>query len=151
MDYNHKNSSINILLVDDDEDDREFFTDIIHKVNGPVKLDYTANGKELFSKLRESLDNLPDLIFLDLNLPGKDGRDCLSEMKSSDTLSKMQVIICSTSSSPVDINYAYEKGADLYLVKPPNFTTYFNMLKNVLDMFVNNKLPVRDRQKFVFS
>lgn len=146
-----KNTLINIFLADDDEDDRELFTEIIHKVNGPVDLISTSNGSELFSKLKECSDKLPDLLFLDLNMPGKDGRECLKEMKSNTLFMNLPVIICSTSSSPDDINYAYEKGADLYLIKPTKVATYFNMLKGVLAMFVNEKLPVRDRQKFVHT
>jgi len=150
MKYN-QSDSINILLADDDEDDREFFADIIHLVNGPVQLTCTSSGSELIKKLKELSGNLPDLLFLDLNMPGKDGRECLCEMKSIDSLRNLQIIICSTSSSPDDIDYAYEKGADLYLVKPTSFSTYFERLKSVLDLFAEKKLPVRDRQKFVCS
>lgn len=146
-----KNTLINIFLADDDEDDRELFSEIIHKVNGPIDLISTSNGSELFSKLKEFSDKLPDLLFLDLNMPGKDGRECLKEMKRNTMFRNLPVIICSTSSSPDDINYAYEKGADLYLIKPTKVATYFNMLKGVLAMFVNEKLPVRDRQKFVHT
>lgn len=146
---NDKHKPISILLADDDEDDRDFFTDIIHQVNGPVEVVCTTNGSELFKKLKQLSENLPDLLFLDLNMPGKDGRECLCEMKSNERFRGMQVIVCSTSSSPDDINYAYDKGADLYLVKPTSHGTYYDMLKNVLDMFLNKKLPVRDRQKFV--
>jgi CheY-like chemotaxis protein len=147
-----QNSSINILLADDDEDDRELFADIIHQVNGPIKLVCTTNGSELIDKLKDlSNNNLPDLLFLDLNMPGKDGRECLSEMKGSETFRQLRIIICSTSSSPDDINYAFDKGADLYLIKPPRFNTYFNLLQKILNLFAEEKLPVRDRHKFVFS
>lgn len=148
---NNKHKPISILLADDDEDDRDFFADIIHQVNGPVHLVCASNGSELIKKLIQVHENLPDLLFLDLNMPGKDGRECLCEMKSHEKLRDLQVIVCSTSSSPDDINYVYDKGADLYLIKPTNFATYYELLKNVLDMFLNKKLPVRDRQKFVYG
>ena len=150
MKNNHEDL-INILLADDDEDDRELFADIIHQVNGPINLLCTSNGSELIAELNTLSGNLPDLLFLDLNMPGKDGRECLSEMKASSLFRKLKVIICSTSNSPDDIDYAYEKGADLYLIKPSRFSTYFHLLENVLNLYINEKLPVRDRQKFVFG
>jgi len=142
---------ITILLADDDQDDRELFADIIHQVNGPVELILADSGNDLISKMNSWKGNLPHLLFLDLNMPGKDGRICLSEMKMHKSFRDLRVIICSTSSSPDDINFAYEKGADLYIVKPAKFTTYFTVLKKVLNMFLNEKLPVKDRQKFVFT
>jgi len=150
MNINH-NDHIRILLADDDEDDREFFTDIIQQINGPVHVVCTTNGKELFLKLDELSDNLPDLLFLDLNMPGIDGRECLQEVRSKHSLNQLQIIICSTSASPDDINYAFEKGAGLYMVKPHNFSGYYKMLDNVLKLYASKKLPVRDRQKFVYS
>ncbi|MBL0341358.1 MAG: response regulator [Bacteroidetes bacterium] len=146
-----KDEFITILLADDDEDDRELFADIIHQVNGPVKLHSVSSGNELISRIAVWSGELPHLLFLDLNMPGIDGRACLTEMKKHKSFRDTHVIICSTSSSPDDINYAYEKGADLYLIKPNKFSNYFTMLKNVLNLFINEKLPVRDRQKFVFS
>ncbi len=146
-----ENQSITILLADDDEDDRDLFADIIHQVNGPVKLVLADSGNDLLNKINRWKGDPPHLLFLDLNMPGKDGRACLSEMKKHKSFRDLRVIICSTSSSPDDINFAYDKGADLYIVKPNKFTTYFSILKDVLHMFLNEKLPVKDRQKFVFT
>lgn len=146
-----QDEAITILLADDDEDDRELFSDIIHQVNGPVKLILAESGNELISKINSWKGDLPHLLFLDLNMPGKDGRDCLAEMKKHKSFRDLRVIICSTSSSPDDINFAYDKGADLYIVKPNKFATYFSILKKVLNMFLDEKLPIKDRQKFVFT
>lgn len=146
-----ENKLLTILLADDDEDDRELFTDIIHQVNGPIKLHSVSSGVELISTLTSWPGDLPNLIFLDLNMPGMDGRQCLKEMKKHSNFKDTHVIICSTSSSPDDINYAYEKGADLFLVKPNKFNNYFTMLKEVLNLFINQKLPIKDRHKFVYS
>lgn len=144
-------SPISILLTDDDEDDREIFTDIIHKVNGPIKLDSAKSGLDLLNKLSHNLKELPDLLFLDLNMPGMDGRECLNRLKSCETLNKLPVIMFSTSAAIEDINFAYEKGADLYLIKPNKFSSYFTLLKDVLEMYIAKALPVRDKKKFVYS
>lgn len=144
-------SPISILLTDDDEDDREIFTDIIHKVNGPIKLESANSGLDLLNKLSQNFNNLPDLLFLDLNMPGMDGRECLNRLKSCDTLNKLPVIMFSTSAAIEDIDFAYEKGADLYLIKPNKFSSYFKLLKDVLEMYVSNSLPVKDKKRFVYA
>ncbi|MBL7915037.1 MAG: response regulator [Bacteroidia bacterium] len=144
-------SPISILLTDDDEDDREIFTDIIHKVNGPIKLESANSGLDLLNKLSQNFNNLPDLLFLDLNMPGMDGRECLNRLKSCDTLTKLPVIMFSTSAAIEDIDFAYEKGADLYLIKPNKFSSYFKLLKDVLEMYVSNSLPVKDKKRFVYA
>jgi CheY-like chemotaxis protein len=144
-------SPISILLTDDDEDDREIFADIIHKVNGPINLENAYSGLDLINKLNLNFHKLPDLIFLDLNMPGMDGRECLSRLKSCETFSKLPVIMFSTSTAIEDINFAFEKGADLYLIKPNKFSSYFKLLKDVLEMYISNSLPVKDKKKFVYS
>lgn len=144
-------SPISILLTDDDEDDREIFTDIIHKVNGPIKLESVNSGLDLLNKLSLNFNNLPDLLFLDLNMPGMDGRECLNRLKNCETLNKLPVIMFSTSAAIEDINFAYEKGADLYLIKPNKFSSYFKLLKDVLEMYVSKSLPVKDKKRFVYS
>ncbi len=145
---NHNSKELSVFLADDDDDDREIFEDIIHQVNGPINFFGLKNGTELILKLKETL---PDLIFLDLNMPGMDGRECLVEMKSNKQLEKLKVIICSTSASPEDISYAYNQGADLYIIKPNKFNQYFSVLKDVLNLFVDQKLPIKDRNKFVWG
>lgn len=144
-------SPISILLTDDDEDDREIFTDIIHKVNGPINLESASSGLDLLNKLSHNFNNLPDLLILDLNMPGMDGRECLSRLKSCDTLNKLPVIMFSTSSAIEDINFAYEKGADLYLIKPNKFSSYFKLLRDVLEMYVSKSFPIKDKKMFVYS
>ena len=84
-------------------------------------------------------------------MPGMDGRECLHTLKSCDTLKKVPVIVFSTSAASEDIDYAYNTGADLYLIKPNKFSSYFSLLKNVLELYITKALPIKDKKRFVFS
>jgi CheY-like chemotaxis protein len=124
---------LHIMLADDDEDDRLFFKEAFEEVK--IKYDITTfnDGEQLMHYLSVEDNPLPDIIFLDLNMPRKSGMECLKEIRESDRLKRISVAIYSTSSSEQDIEDTFVAGANVYIRKPNDF----NMLKKVLSDVVH--------------
>lgn len=125
---------MDILIVDDDELDRELFTDAINLVGKGYNVNAASNGKEALDLLIDH-SKLPDLIILDLNMPIKDGKATLHELKIHPKLKRIPVCIMSTSSSEIDISFSYDNGANLFLVKPHDFKQLIEMLTSLLTLF----------------
>jgi len=121
----------NILLADDDTDDCQLFTDALHELNKPFRLTCEPNGERLMKFLNEAKE-LPDIIFLDLNMPRKNGFECLSEIKKNELLCHLPVVIISTSFDKKTIDLLYQNGANYYLRKPNDFPA----LKRLIDKAV---------------
>jgi len=105
-----------LMIVDDDELDRSFFRSAIRKNNPSFNCIEAINGDEALKQLRNTKE-LPDFIFLDLNMPKMDGYECLIELKKDENLKQIPVVIYSTSEYKVDINRTKELGADFFLTK----------------------------------
>jgi len=104
------------MIVDDDTDDRYFFRSAIRKNNPSYQCIEAENGVDALDQLRKA-KQLPDFIFLDLNMPKMDGRECLKELKKDKTLKDIPVIIYSTSDYKLDKEVTKELGADYYITK----------------------------------
>jgi CheY-like chemotaxis protein len=109
------------LIVDDDDDDRDFFCEAVIEIDPSAKCETARNGEHALAKLRNGIKQLPDFIFLDINMPRMDGWQCLTELKGEKKLENIPVIIISTSSSQNDIDKAQQLGAFYFLTKPSNF------------------------------
>lgn len=110
-----------ILIVDDDKDDIDLFCEAIGEID-PGAVCLVANAcEEALEKLRSGADGLPDLIFLDLNMPGMDGRACLRELKRDAKVRDIPVIIYTTSSHVRDRVETLNLGAAYYLTKANSF------------------------------
>ena len=120
-----------IMLADDDSDDRDLFTEAVNEHVADV--DSVWNGVQLMKVLHQK-EELPDLIFLDLNMPEKGGKECLFEIRNDDRLKHIPVIIYSTSSSKKDIEETYELGASLYITKPNSFADLRKTIKGILNL-----------------
>ncbi|MGV3461589.1 MAG: response regulator [Flavobacterium sp.] len=112
----------NIFLADDDADDREFFADALKEVKQDAVLTESRDGNELMRLLQSPDTQQPDLIFLDLNMPGKSGYQCLEEIRSNESLKDNIVVIFTTSSLQEDIDKLYKMGANLFITKPTDFS-----------------------------
>ena len=123
----------NLFLADDDVEDKEFFTDIISDISPDTQISVAKNGIELM-RLLESEEQLPDFIFLDLNMPIKNGMECLQEIKKSAKWKHIKTIILSTSGNPEQKRELYKMGADLCLQKPNSFSTFKDTLSKCLQM-----------------
>ena len=118
-----------IFLADDDEDDQFMFQEALKEIRLPTSLVTANDGEQLMAALRISNGNLPDVLFLDLNMPRKNGFQCLREIKEDNKLRALRTVIFSTTSEPDVIQQLYKIGADHYIKKP----TEFNELKKIIE------------------
>lgn len=121
-----------ITLADDDEDDRLFFTDAFEELKINTVVNTVNNGKELLDYLNHPETILPNIIFLDLNMPILNGIDCLKEIKQNDKFRDIAIAIYSTSSSDQDIENTFVLGANIYIKKPSNFNDLKKILSDVV-------------------
>lgn len=120
-----------LLLVEDDVDDQLLFSDAIDAIDLDIKLSIANNGIEAFLRLQD--DNLlPDVIFLDINMPMMSGFEFLSEIKRIDRLAHIPIVIFTTSNSPEQIKHSQQLGASAFLTKPANFDRLCDKLRNIL-------------------
>jgi CheY-like chemotaxis protein len=108
---------LHILLAEDDQDDRLFFKDAFDEVKIKHSLTMFEDGIELMAYLHDT-DVLPHIVFLDLNMPGKSGLECLKEIRSNNRLRDISIAIYSTSSSNANIEDTFIAGANVYIKKP---------------------------------
>jgi CheY-like chemotaxis protein len=139
-------AEIDVLLVEDDEGDvlmtREAFEH--HKLRN--QLHVVPDGVEAISFLRREGKHegapRPGLILLDLNLPRKDGREVLEEIKSDETLRSIPVVVLTTSQAEEDILRSYNLHANAYVAKPVDFERFIDVIRQIDDFFVTVvKLP----------
>jgi CheY-like chemotaxis protein len=123
-----------LLIIDDDVEDQEIFLEALKEVDSTV-LCYTAmSGEEAFKKMETDVVLLPDLIFLDLNMPKLNGKQVLKEIKNSRLLRQIPVIMYSTSFAPRDIDEIKSVGAIYHLLKPSRFDDLCNALTHILSV-----------------
>lgn len=126
------------MLADDDEDDCMFFKDALDELTLPVSLKTMNNGVELMNYLQHNFTNLPHILFLDLNMPCKTGFECLTEIKQSEELKNLPVVIYSTSNNPQVIDTLYGKGAHHYIRKPAAFSDLKTVIKKAISLLTAN-------------
>lgn len=138
----------NVLLADDDSDDRDLFLEAVNFIDPTIAVTLKRDGEELMDHLYASSPTF-DLIFLDLNMPRKNGRECLAELKKHQRHSETPVIVYTTSLNPVDIEETFTLGATFFLRKPNSFED----LKEVLGIILTGKLtkPGKSREHFVIN
>ena len=125
----------NILLIDDDSDDIEIFREAVIEIAPDIHFDGLTNCEQALSRLNNSHTGLPDLIFLDLNMPLINGKQCLSAMRKMAHLTNTPIIIYSTSSFQKDIDETKHLGASAFLTKSSRFEETCNLLKQVISKF----------------
>ncbi|MDG4794114.1 response regulator [Micromonospora sp. WMMD1082] len=142
------NSPIEVLLIEDDPGDvlmtQEAFDE--HKVRN--RLNVVSDGTEALAYLRgegQYADAvLPDLILLDLNLPRRDGREVLAEIKKDEQLCRIPVVVLTTSQADEDILRSYQLHANAYVTKPVDFEQFIAVVRQIDEFFVSVvKLPPR--------
>ena len=122
------------LLADDDRDDAEIFSEALSTVNPSIKFHHVEDGQEVFQFLSTSKIEIPDVIFLDLNMPAMSGWQCLAKLKNDTVLKNIPVIMYSTSSNPREKEIAIELGATGFVTKP----TDFKVLTKILEAIFTN-------------
>lgn len=133
-------SLFNVLLVEDNPADVELTVEAFKQCEAPVKVRAVSNGMEALDYLRGEKNVLPDLIMLDLNLPGWDGKSLLRVIKSDSRLRKVPVIILSTSSASIDVMESYSLYANCYIVKPLDIDSFFEKVRTIEKFWLNTVL-----------
>lgn len=141
--------TLNIALADDDEDDRLLFKDAIDELKIKTKLSLFINGKELMDYLTLPNVILPEIIFLDLNMPVKNGMQCLKEIRENAHLDTISVAIYSTSSSEKDIEETFINGANVYINKPNKFCDLKDAIERVLQLNWQYHTSTLNRDNFL--
>jgi chemotaxis family two-component system response regulator Rcp1 len=127
-------------LVDDNPADIDLTTEILGKSRQHFHVSSVNDGEDAIQFLRRQGKYAeaprPDLIVLDLNLPRKDGRDVLADIKSDPEFNRIPVVIFTTSQANSDINRGYELGANCYLRKPGNLTDFVAVVESMADFWL---------------
>ena len=134
---------LKIVLADDDNDDCLFFKKALEDLKLPTHLTIVHDGEELMNYLSENSKNLPDILFLDLSMPRKNGLECLSEIKQNKNLKDLSLVMLSTSNSKDTISKVFKIGANVYIHKPGDFA----QLKQV----IHHALPIASEKIFSHS
>jgi CheY-like chemotaxis protein len=129
-----KNDMTLILLADDDEDDRMFFKDAFYELKMDTNVQTVNNGKELLEYMGDQTILLPNIVFLDLNMPIMNGVECLKEIRKNPRCIDIVIAIYSTSSSEQDIENTFVLGANIYIKKPNDFPTLKKVLSEVVSI-----------------
>jgi CheY-like chemotaxis protein len=141
--------NLNILLADDDNDDREIFSKAMLEVDPSTSVETASDGLKLMDTL-SVLSPTPDLLFLDLNMPLKNGLECLKDIKLNTGFAKIPVIIYSTSMSPQEVEMAWSLGALYFVRKPDSYRLLKDILKNLIQVDFNT-IQKQSREKFIFK
>ena len=141
----------NLLLADDDIDDCILFKEALKDIELNSTVTTVSDGAELMQYLYKNQPDLPDVLFLDLNMPRKTGYECLSEIRENSIFNDLAIVIFSTSFDPQIVNLLFERGAQYYIRKPAEFHDLKNLIyKAITTVCDKGKLPMV-RERFVLG
>jgi CheY-like chemotaxis protein len=141
---------LHFLHADDDPDDRFFFDMILKGLVISTRLTAMEDGEKLMIHLSLNFDPLPDVLFLDLNMPRKNGLECLKEIKQNENLKQLPVVIYSTSLHNDLADELYNSGAHYYIRKS-SLEELEKNLTEVLDLMTRNKFIQPSRDQFILG
>jgi chemotaxis family two-component system response regulator Rcp1 len=134
-----------LLLVEDSASDIRLVKEALKETGVPVQMTITRDGIEALEHLRQvevGLATRPDLVLLDLNLPRKNGREVLADLKSSPGLKHIPVLVMTSSQSEEDVNQCYALNANCYITKPGDLNAYIDVVRAIEDFwFFTARLP----------
>jgi two-component system, chemotaxis family, response regulator Rcp1 len=140
-----------VLLVDDNPADIDLMSEVLANSKRHFHVNVASDGAKAISFLRHQGEYAkapaPDLVVLDLNLPRKDGREVLSEVKADPALAKIPVVIFTTSQANSDVTRSYELGANCYLRKPGNLPDFVAVVQSMADFWLGfASLPQKEKR-----
>lgn len=148
---------LDILLADDDTDDCLFFEEALLELPLSTKLTAVHDGEQLMQLLNND-KKLPHILFLDLNMPRKNGFECLAEIKQHKKLHDLPVVIFSTSLEKEVVNMLYDNGAQYFIRKPSEFAQFQKIIFHVLTLVTQylldgepGNIPQPEKEHFVLS
>jgi CheY-like chemotaxis protein len=149
MPISNTEKPVHIFLVDDDADDRMLFQEAIREIAPETKLSL-AEGCNMLMHLSKIEKEKPDMILLDLNMPGLNGFECLDEIKRIHHFGNIPVLIYSTTANPEQVKATYKKGATLYMQKPTSFEGIKTLMKKLLSINLDEYFPTALESNVVF-
>jgi CheY-like chemotaxis protein len=150
METKQKKNLLNLLLADDDNDDRFFFAKALKTVTIETQLTTVDDGKKLMLHLLKNAGNLPHVLFLDLNMPLKNGSECLEEIKSNEKLKHLPVVIYSTSLHEDVAELLYQKGA-YYYVRKTDLGELEKILQQILSSMLKKNFSRPSRSEYIVN
>lgn len=149
--YPRIHRKLNILLAEDDDDDRLLFREVIDELPVSVQLDVVNNGELLLDWLKSHTKNLPDVLFLDLNMPLKNGFLSLAEIKTNSELLDLPVIIISTAKNPDFTRQVFNDAAHYYIHKPVHFNELKSIIYKALVLVAEGNLTLPKKDNFILT
>lgn len=145
-----KSKLLKILLADDDEADRLLFIEAFDELKVGTTVETVKDGVELMGLLRNTeKENLPTILFLDINMPKKNGLDCLKEIRADQKFKEVAVAIFTTSSSQRDMEETFLNGANVYIHKPNNFQSLKKVLEKAITYTNVYQEPPFNKDNFI--
>ena len=142
---------LNILLADDDTDNCIFFKEALEEFILPTRLTAVHNGEQLMKVLTNETNELPHVLFLDLNMPRKNGFECLSEIKDNKKLKQLPVVIFSTSFEQAMVNLLFKNGAQYFIRKPSEFSQFKKIIQHTIVLIAQGNISQPTRENFVLT
>ncbi len=143
--------NINILLADDDNADCLLFKEALEELPVSAMLNTVHNGEQLIETITNKRNKFPDVLFLDLNMPRKNGFASLAEIKRSTELQKLPVIIFSTASNEEMIKNVFRNAAHYYICKPADFSQLKKVIYEALMLITQKNNPLPPKEKFMIT
>ena len=140
-----------VLLADDDEDDRLIFKEALEDIKIKTIVTTVNDGIELMEYLTQDGVLLPDVVFLDLNMPRKNGMQCLEEIRNSPALKHLTIAIYSTSGAERDIEETFVMGANVYIKKPNDFSTLKKVVEEAMRINWQYHISGSNNESFMLS
>ncbi|MER3472283.1 MAG: response regulator [Chitinophagaceae bacterium] len=134
--------SIRSIILADDDDDLEFFSAAVKSLVPLPNIEYVSNGIRLMQLLEHVY---PDLLFLDLEMPFKNGLEYLVEIRASEKLKELPVVVFSSTTRPANIQTAYDMGAHLFLLKSSNFDEYTNSIQAIVKLNWSDPQKIKEQ------
>ncbi len=149
-----KLKQLNVMLADDDTDDCLFFKQALEDLSLASHLTTVYDGEQLMNHLinigEQNVTPLPDVLFLDINMPRKSGIECLTEIKQNEQLKDIPVVMFSTSNSWDTIKQLFKSGAHVYIHKPSDFEQLKQVIHHALPM-ASEKIFSNSPLKYVLN
>jgi len=146
-----KVEKLTILLADDDKDDCLFFEDAINELAQSTNFTAVHDGEQLMQLLSNETNKLPHVLFLDLNMPRKNGFECLEEIKHNRKLKALPVVVFSTSFEQEVVNRLYDNGAQYFIRKPSEFSLYKKIILHTLTLIMQKDISQMTKEDFVLT
>ncbi len=141
---------LNVLLADDDLDDCNFFKHALEELDLSAQFTTVHDGEQLMSYLDENSEQLPHVLFLDINMPRKNGMECLAEIKRNAKLKDIPVVMFSTSNSWDTINLLFRSGSHVYIHKPSDFAQLKQVIQHALPI-AEEKIYSKNPLKYILN